>query len=124
MEKHNETFEYTYSAEQQAEIEHIRSKYLPKQDNKLEQLRKLDASVTNKASMIGILVGLAGCLLLGGGMSLILVIGIDMLVPCLLLGIPGIIAMAMAHPVFKKVVEKERERIAPQIFALTEELGQ
>ena len=64
MENKKETFEYTYSAEQQAEIERIKSKYLPKEDNKLEQLRQLDASVTNKGTMIGIIVGLAGCLLL------------------------------------------------------------
>lgn len=124
MGNNKETFEYTYSAEQQAEIEKIKSKYLPKEDNKLAQLRKLDASVTNKATMIGILIGLAGCLMFGGGMSMVLVVGIDMLLPSLLLGIPGILAMVMAYPTYKKVIEKERERIAPQILALTEELGQ
>lgn len=123
MENKKETFEYTYSAEQQAEIERIKSKYLPKADNKLEQLRQLDASVTNKGTMIGIIVGLAGCLLFGGALSLVLCIGLDMLIPSIMLGVPGIVAMAMAYPVFKKVTEKERERIAPQILALTEELG-
>lgn len=123
MENKKETFEYTYSAEQQAEIERIKSKYLPKEDNKLEQLRQLDASVTNKGTMIGIIVGLAGCLLFGGALSLVLCIGLDMLIPSIMLGVPGIVAMAMAYPVFKKVTEKERERIAPQILALTEELG-
>lgn len=124
IENKNERFEFTYSAEQQAEIERIRSKYLPKEDGKLQQLRKLDASVTQKATMISIMIGLTGCLLLGGGMSLVLVIGIEMLIPCLLLGVPGIAAMVAAFPLYKKFVEKERERIAPQILALTEELGQ
>lgn len=123
MENNKETFEYTYSAEQQAEIEKIKSKYLPKKDDKLAQIRKLDASVTNKATMVGILLGLTGCLMFGGGMSLILVAGVDMLLPSLLLGIPGILAMVMAYPVYKKMIEKERERIAPQILALAEELG-
>ena len=123
MENKKETFEYTYSAEQQAEIERIKSKYLPKEDNKLEQLRQLDASVTNKGTMIGIIVGLAGCLLFGGALSLVLCIGLDMLIPSIMLGVPGIVSMGMAYPVFKKVTEKERERIAPQILALTEELG-
>ena len=122
MEK-NEIFEYTYSAQQQAEIEKIRNKYLPKEDDKLAQLRKLDASVTNKATMVGILVGLAGCLLLGIGMSLALVVGIEMLVQSLVLGIPGIVCMAIAYPVYKSVIEKERKRVAPQILALAEELG-
>ncbi len=37
MEEKKETFEYTYSAKQQQEIEKIRSKYLPKQESKMEQ---------------------------------------------------------------------------------------
>lgn len=124
MENNKETFEYTYSAAQQAEIEKIRSKYVPKEESKLEQLRKLDASVTQKATVVSLILGIGGCLIFGGGMSLVLVIGMDMLVPGILLGIPGIVAMGFAYPVFKKITEKERARIAPQILALTEELGQ
>ena len=41
-----ETFEYTYSAKRQEEIEAIKNKYLPPKEDKMEQLRKLDTSVT------------------------------------------------------------------------------
>ena len=44
MEEKKETFEYTYSAKQQQEIEKIRNKYLPKQESKMDQLRRLDQS--------------------------------------------------------------------------------
>ena len=37
----NNSFEYTYSAQQQQEVEAIRRKYLPREENKLDQLRKL-----------------------------------------------------------------------------------
>lgn len=124
MENNKETFEYTYSAEQQAEIEKIKSKYLPKTDDKLEQLRRLDASVTKKGTIIGLIMGIAGCLIFGGGMSLVLVGGIELLLPSVLLGGIGIAAMAFAYPTYKRITEQERERIAPQILALTEELGQ
>jgi len=124
MESNKTEFEYTYSAEQQAEIEKIRSKYMPKTDDKLAQLRKLDESVTTKGTMISICVGLIGCLLFGAGLSLVLVCGIDMIWKSLLFGAPGLLIMMAAYPLFKKVTEKERERIAPQILALTEELGQ
>lgn len=124
MENSKETFEYTYSAEQQAEIEKIKSKYIPKTDDKLEQLRKLDASVTKKGTVIGLIMGIAGTLIFGGGMSMVLVVGMKLLIPSIVLGGIGIILMVFAYPAFKKITEQERERIAPQILALTEELGQ
>ena len=37
----NNSFEYTYSAQQQQEVERIRKKYLPKEESKMDQLRKL-----------------------------------------------------------------------------------
>ncbi len=122
MEKDRKPFEYIYSAEQQAEIEKIRNKYMPKEDDKLTQLRKLDASVTRKGTMVGITLGIVGCLLLGAGLSLVLVIGEEMVVASVLFGVPGIFAMVGAYPLYKKITEREMERIAPQILALTEEL--
>lgn len=123
MENNKEVFEYTYSAEQQAEIEKIKNKYLPKTDDKLEQLRKLDASVTKKGTIVGLVLGIVGCLMFGGGMSFVLVAGLGFLLPSIVLGGIGIILMVSAYPCFKKITEQEKARIAPQILALTEELG-
>ena len=123
MENNKQGFEFTYSAEQQAEIERIKSKYLPKEDNKLAQLRKLDESVAMKGTMVSILIGVAGCLLFGGGLSLVLVLGMDWILLSVLLGSVGLGFMMMAYPICKMVTEKERERIAPQILALAEEIG-
>lgn len=124
MEDNKQTFEYTYSAAQQAEIEKIKAKYMPKEDSKLEQLRKLDASVTKKGTIWGLVFGIVGCLVFGGGMSLVLVRGMSFLVPSILLGLAGILLMGYAYPLYKKITKQERERIAPQILALTEEIGQ
>ena len=44
----NHAFEYTYSAQQQTEVEAIRNKYLPKEEDKMAQLRKLHAIPTQK----------------------------------------------------------------------------
>lgn len=122
MEQNKDTFEYIYSAEQQVEIEKIRNKYMPKQEDKLEQLRKLDASVTKKGTIISIMLGIVGILAFGGAMSMILVVGNSLLLPGVLLGVLGVVFMVVAYPIFSKVTEKERERIAPEILALTEEL--
>lgn len=122
MENNKDSFEYIYSAEQQAEIEKIRNKYMPKQEDKMEQLRKLDASVTKKGTIICVSLGVLGLLMFGGALSMILVVGNSLLLPGVLLGVFGIVLMVMAYPIFSKVTEKERERIAPKILALTEEL--
>lgn len=124
MREHNESFEYTYSAEQQAEIEKIKAKYMPQTDSKLEQLRKLDASVTRPGTIVGIVIGLIGCLAFGGAMSMILVVGTSLLIPGIILGFVGIVLMFLAYPMYKRLTEKQKERIAPQILALTEEIGQ
>jgi len=124
MENNKETFEYTYSAAQQAEIEKIKSKYMPQTDSKLEQLRKLDASVTRPGTIAGLVLGIVGCLVFGGGMSLVLVAGMEYLVAGILLGVVGLVLMIMAYPVYKSMTQRQKERIAPQILALTEELGQ
>ena len=125
MENNNkkETFEYTYSSKQQEEIESIRKKYLPKQENKMELLRKLDRDVTKLGTIWSIIIGVIGCLAFGGGMSLVMVAGKSFIVLGILLGLVGIAVMAAALPIYKKITEKQRERIAPQILALTEELA-
>lgn len=54
----NDKFIYSYSAKQQMEIEKIREKYLPKKENKLDELRKIDDSVTRKGTLISISFGI------------------------------------------------------------------
>lgn len=122
--KQNEVFEFTYSAMEQAEIQRIRNKYLPKEETKLDQLKKLDASVTTRATTWAIVIGVVGCLVFGGGMSAVMVLGEDvvMLVAGIALGLLGMLLMGMAYPIYKRIVKKERARIAPQILALTEEI--
>ena len=60
MEEKKETFEYNYSAKQQKEIKTIREKYVPKEENKMEQLRRLDASATKPGTAASIIVGVIG----------------------------------------------------------------
>ncbi len=118
------TFEYTYSAKRKEEIEAIRRKYMPKEEDKMEQLRKLDKSVEQKSTMVAILLGVIGCLVMGTGMSCIMAFEIMYLWQGIFLGIVGMLLIAAAYPVYKRTIIKERERIAPQILALTEELSE
>ena len=72
MESKN-TFEYSYSSKRQEEIEKIRNKYIEREENKLEQLRKLDQEVERPGTMASIIVGVIGTLIMGAGISICLV---------------------------------------------------
>jgi hypothetical protein len=126
----NESFSFTYSAAQQQEIEHIRSKYLPKQEDKMERLRRLHKSASKKARLWAITIGIIGTLILGTGMSLAMtnlgtMLGIQTAQTMLIgvaVGIVGMILIALAYPVYNHILKKERQRIAPEILQLTDDL--
>ncbi len=125
-----QTFEYTYSAQQQEEIAAIRKKYLPpEQQDKLEQLRQLDAGVTRKGMTVSLICGVLGALVMGTGMSLIMTdlarhLGLASgMMPGVLLGLLGMAGIIAAYPLYHRITQTERQRIAPLILKLTEELS-
>ena len=120
--ENREGFSYTYSAEEQQELKRIREKYLPKEENKMEQIRSLDSKATGKATMIAIIIGVIGALLLGVGMCCTMVWQGKWFVPGILVGIIGIGIVAIAYPIYNKTLKTEREKIAPEVLRLTEEL--
>ena len=119
-----EQFNYTYSAKQQEEIKKIRSKYMEQEEDKMQQLRRLDQSVTQKSTMYSIIVGVIGALIMGIGMCCCLVWQGKSFIPGIIIGIIGIVLISMAYPVFNHITRKEREKIAPEIIRLTDELMQ
>lgn len=126
MENH-ENFSFTYSAQQQKEVEAIRSKYLPKEEDKMEKLRKLHAIPTQKAQAAAIAVGVIGALVLGTGMSLAMtnigaVLGSFAMVLGVIIGLAGMVLVALAYPLYNRLLKKEREKIAPEILRLSDEL--
>ena len=120
----SENFEYSYSAERQSEIEAIRKKYLPQneQESKLEQLRKLDASVGTPGLIASMALGIVSALVFGVGMCCFLVWSLWVLGA--LLCVVGIIGMLVAPWLYRRLVEKRRREIAPEILRLSDELSQ
>lgn len=121
-ENRKEVFEFTYSAKQQEEVQKIREKYVPKAEDKLEQLRRLDAGATQKGCTISLIVGVISTLVLGIGMCCCMVWGGNLFIPGIIIGIVGIAGVAAAYPLYERIAKKERERIAPEILRLTDEL--
>ncbi len=120
-----DSFAFTYSAKQQEEVERIRNKYLPKEESKMEQLVRLDKQAERPGTIASIVVGVLGTLVLGFGMTCTLVWNsrIEIFVAGIVIGIIGIIMTGVAYPIYKKVTEKERAKIAEQVIALSNELS-
>lgn len=115
-------FNYVYSAKQQQEIEKIRRKYAAPEEDKMEQLRRLDRSVTEKATAVSLVVGILGALLLGLGMSCAMVFEGVWFIPGIAIGIAGIAILSLAYPLYTRTLKKEREKAAPEIMRLSDEL--
>ena len=125
--ENKEGFSFTYSAEQQKEVEAIRKEYLPQEEDKMEQLRKLHAIPTQKAQAASLAVGVIGALIMGTGMSLCMTelsgfLGGTAMFIGIPVGIVGMVLVALAYPLYNRVLKKQREKIAPQILQLTDQL--
>lgn len=132
MQNNNEqnNFTYTYSAKERDEVRAIRDKYIPREESKMDRLRRLDRTAESRATVVSLILGIVGTLILGFGMSLVLselslIFGDNKVVSVIVgvvLGLVGGAVAALAYPVYNTVLAKERERIAPEIIRLTDEL--
>ena len=126
VENKTEQFTYTYSSREQDEIKKIREKYLApdEREDKMAQLLRLDASVTKKGTVVSLILGISGSLVLGVGMCLAMdVLSIPYGMPIgIAVGILGIACIIVAYPIYTKITEKEKARLAPEILRLTDEL--
>ena len=117
-----EVFEYTYSAPQQSEVQKIREKYLPKEVTKMDQLRAMDAGVTKRGTAVSLVHGILYSLILGLGMSCCMVWTGRLFLPGIVIGCIGLAGVAATYPIYNHIVKQDREKIAPEILRLSEEL--
>ncbi len=125
MEEKKETFIYTYSAKEQEEIKKIRDKYAPptKEETSMEQLRRLDKSATKGATVVSLIVGIISVLLLGVGMCCTMLPDWEQyFIPGIAIGLLGIIGVITAYPIYNHMVKRKREKLAPEIMRLSDEL--
>jgi hypothetical protein len=93
----------------------------------MEQLRKLHAVPTQKAQAAALAVGIVGALIMGTGMSFVMTdfgafLGAYSMGIGIAVGLAGIVPVALAYPVYNRVLRKQREKIAPEILRLSDEL--
>ena len=118
----NSRFTLDYSAADNSEAEHIMRKYTgaEKQYSDIEKLRMLDRKAETPGQITALTVGIIGTLVMGAGMSLIMVFG-NMVVG-IILGIAGIGIMLTAYPLYKKITKSSREKVKDEVIMLSEKI--
>lgn len=124
MEEKKETFTFTYSASQQEEVRRIREKYAPatKEEDKMERLRRLDRAATKPGTVAALIVGIISTLIMGVGMCCTMVWSETLFVPGIVIGMVGIIGICAAYPLYLHITKRQRDKLAPEIMRLADEL--
>ena len=85
------------------------------------RLRRLDQSVTKPGTIVSLIVGIISSLILGVGMCCTMVWE-GLMILGIIIGIFGIAGMIAAYPIYAHITKKQREKLAPEIIRLTDEL--
>ena len=116
-------FSYTYSATCNQEVLNIRKKYLPKEETKLDELKRLDSLVQNSGVTESLCAGIGGCLIFGLGLCLAMEVIGQMIWLGVILGLVGAVGMLGAFPVYRKFFNKAKAQHTPRILELATELN-
>ena len=116
------TFQYTYSAPQNQEVLNIRKEYLPQEETKLEELKRLDQTVQSAGAVESLSLGVCASLVFGLGLCLSMKIIGNMMWLGILLGLMGMAGIIYAYPLSRKCYNKAKEEHTPRILELTAEL--
>lgn len=107
--------------------ESIAKEYAPKENSKVEALRKLDKKAKNPANVFAFTFGIISCLVAGTGMSLAMnVIGgtTFYMILGIVIGIIGFACCGINYPIYKKILEKGKRKYAFEIVELAKEISE
>ena len=100
--------------------ERIRNQYTGKEMTAMDELRKLDNKVKAPGKAVASVLGVIGALIMGAGMSLIMVRNI--MTTGLLLGIPGMIVALLAYPVYSLITNCRKKQYKDEIIRQSDEV--
>ena len=108
--------------------EAIANEYAHKNTTKVVQLKKLDAKAKRPANIFAYTFGIVSSLVLGVGMCLAMkVIGDGSAVSFgvgIVVGLLGILGVSINYPIYKKMLEKGKEKYASDIICLAKEIAE
>lgn len=107
--------------------EQLANEYAPKDTSKVVALRKLDKRAKLPANIFTYSLGILSALVFGIGMCLgMRVIGSGStasFVAGIIIGIIGMIGMGLNYPIYKKLLEKGKQKYAFEIIQLAKEIS-
>ena len=114
--------------EQQAAAK-IREHYTEKQITDLDTLRELDAKVKRPASVFAYVFGSISAIIMGAGMSLIMTdiaetigLGIDPMLPGIVIGVVGMIMALLNYPIYKGILGSRKKKYGAKILELSDKI--
>lgn len=113
-------YEYNPAKNDTARAEAIRKQYMERGITKMDALEALHTKVKTPGMVTASIIGVFGSLVMGAGMSNIMVW--DNMAVGLVLGIPGLVMMILAFPVYKVITDRRKKKYAPQIMELSGEI--
>ena len=116
------TFSYNYSAVRNKEVESIRRKYLPKEESKLDKLKRLDMRVQMAGTIESLCFGMVGALVFGLGMCFFLDVFVGATWLTVLFMVLGAVIMIPAYPIYRKIAKRTKAELTPEILRLSEEI--
>lgn len=106
--------------------ESIANEYAPKDTSKVLALKKLDRKAKNPANIFAYSFGIVAALVLGLGMCLAMQVigsGVGMMVPGIVLGVIGIAGAGVNYVIYKRLLEKGKQKYAYEIMQLAKEIS-
>ena len=106
--------------------ESIAKEYAPKSNSKIDALRKLDAKAKRPANVFAFTFGIITTLVAGFGMCLAMkVLGSTTasMAAGIVIGIIGFSGCGFKYPIYKKLLEKSKQKYAFEIVELANEIS-
>ena len=107
---------YRYAADEQREMDRLRQRYSADAEaNNLSDMRDTDRRVTLRATIRAVAFGVAGTLVFGAGLSMVL--AWKWMFPGIVIGCCGIAVMASMPAVYERLLRRERGKALTRMQA-------
>ena len=107
--------------------ESIAKDYAPKDNSKIIALKKLDAKAKLPATIFTYTFGILSTLVFGTGMCLAMQVigsGLAGMIIGVILGVLGIVGCGLNYPIYKRMLEKGKEKYAYEIVELARQISE